>query len=130
MRDDQSPSALKAVAERSASEQRKRKNESLVTSGCADGDLVKNTQRGSAARLYFKIENFISDLLLPVATALRRQRAAPRRADRGAAERVESSAINAASYANAAFAAAMASVGDIETQHRARETQGVHFSSV
>ena len=31
----------KAVAERSASEQRKRKNESLVTSGCAGGDLVK-----------------------------------------------------------------------------------------
>ena len=44
----------KAVAERSASEQRKRKNESLVTSGCADGDLVKKHSaealRGSSLR--------------------------------------------------------------------------------
>ena len=44
----------KAVAERSASEQRKRKNESLVTSGCVDGDLVKKHSaealRGSILR--------------------------------------------------------------------------------
>ena len=44
----------KAVAERSASKQRKRKNESLVTSGCADGDLVKKHSaealRGSILR--------------------------------------------------------------------------------
>ena len=44
----------KAVAERSASEQRKRKNESLVTSGCAGGDLVKKHSaealRGSILR--------------------------------------------------------------------------------
>ena len=39
------------MAERSASEQHKRKNESLVTSGCADGDLVRKHQRKTRRHL-------------------------------------------------------------------------------
>ena len=42
----------KAVAERSASEQRKRKNESLVTSGCAVVIWSKNTARKRYAALF------------------------------------------------------------------------------
>ena len=48
----------KAVAERSASEQRKRKNESLVTSGCADGDLVRKHQRKTLRGCILRYDTF------------------------------------------------------------------------
>ena len=48
----------KAVAERSASEQRKRKNESLGCSGCADGDFVRKHQRKTLRGCILRYDTF------------------------------------------------------------------------
>ena len=48
----------KAVAERSASEQRKRKNESLGCSGCAGGDFVRKHQRKTLRGCILRYDTF------------------------------------------------------------------------